>query len=229
MTDKTPEEIKAEEIVSVTKKGFNLADRLKNRGLRKATITLYLDEEKGAELGDALDIRNALGEVTGRNRTGIIGDIEGLKERRGKTKQDDADALAAIDAEIAELEARRDALIEELSKTALVVSIQAVPPVILKDSHRRARQHMGITEKNVPEDREDEYGQAQLATLMSVMITRIVDNSTGEVNEGIDYADSVALIDYLPPSQFDRLDEKLGTVQYTDAISRSIEGQEDFS
>lgn len=217
-----------EKIADITKKGFDLSARLQNRGLRKATITLYLDEEMGAELGDAYDVKNAMGVTTGRERTGIIGDLDALVAARDTPSPDGTVGPDLADS-IADLEAKRDAMIEELTKTGIVVSLRAVPPVIEEDCKRKARETLGIKEKGVPKDLSDEFTIAQTAHLMSVMIQRVTDNSTGQVNEGATYDDCVSMMEYLPKSQFARLDQKLGEVQFTDAISRSIEGQEDFS
>lgn len=218
--------LEAEKMVKTTKDGFDLSARLRNRGLRKATITLYLDEEKGVELGWAHDTVDTFGNVTGRAREGVVGELEALVESK-----DGVSAVQAknIDAKIAELEAKRDALIEELNKDALVIRMRAVPPVIQKDCRRKARASIGVKEKNVPDDMIEEYGLAHIAHLMSVMFQSITDTQSGETNAQTTYQDGVELIDYLPPGQFDRLNEKMGEVQYTDAISRTIEGQEDFS
>lgn len=228
MTTEAEQQEAIEKIANITKKGFDLSARLQNRGLRKATITLYLDEELGAELGDAYDVKNAMGITTGRERTGIIGDLDALIAARD-TPNPDGTAGPDLADSIASLEAKRDALIEELAKTGIVVSLRAVPPVIEEDCKRKARETLGLKEKGIPKDLSEEFTLAQTAHLMSVMIQRVTDNATGEVNEGATYDDCVSMMEYLPKSQFARLDQKLGELQFTDAISRSIEGQEDFS
>ncbi len=217
-----------EKIAAVTKKGFDLSARMKGRGLRRGTITLYLDEEKGAELGDAYDVKNAMGVFIRRERTGIIGDIDALIAARD-TPDPDGNVGPDLADSIASLEAKRDALIEEMTKTAVVVHMRAVPPVIEEDCKRKARETLGIKEKGVPKDLQEEFTLAQTAHLMAALIQRVVDNETGAVNEGIDYNEAVSMMEYLPKSQFARLDNKMGEIQFTDAISRSIEGQEDFS
>ena len=215
----------AERIASITKKGFDLEERLKNRGLRKATITLYLDEEKGVEIGWARDKKNELGAVVGREREGIFGEIDALEEKRRKADSEDK----SLDSEIAELETKRDEMLEELNKSAIVVNIRAVPPVIQKDCRRKTKATLGIETKNIPDDMAEEFDIASTAHLMAVLIQRVTDNATGGVNEGIDYAEAITMMGYLPPGQFYRLDAKMGEVQFTDAISQSIKGQEDFS
>lgn len=232
-------EQKMEEIAKVTKKGFDLKARLQNRGLRRGAITLYLDEELGAELGDVRILRDGFNNVIGKHRTGIIGQLDEAAEARDTiVKEFEAakvlDSKAKLDTKqldktIAELEAKRDEIVAELTRTGITIKMRAVPPIIEKDTHRLAKQTMGIEEKNIPEEKADEFNSIKTAHLMSRILQSVTDNQTGEVNEVLDYEDCVALMEQLPPSQFDRLDNKLGEVQFTDAISRSIESQEDFS
>jgi len=232
-------EEKMAEIAQVTKKGFDLKARLQGRGLRKATIVLYLDEELGADLGDVRDLRDGFNNVVGKHRTGIIGDLDEAMEARAVITKDFEAAKALdskakldtkeLDARIADLEVQRDKLVEELTRTGITIKMRAVPPVIQKDTHRLAKQTLGIDSKKIPEDKAEDFNFAVTAHLMSRIFQSVTDNETGEVNESLSYEDCIALMDLLPPGQFDRLDEKLGEVQFTDAISRSIESQEDFS
>ncbi len=83
----------AERIVSITKKGFDLKARLEGRGLRRATITLYLDEELGAELGRAEEIKNNLGMVTGLDQVGILGDLDKFSRARAAAIKQYDDAV----------------------------------------------------------------------------------------------------------------------------------------
>lgn len=244
------------EIAEMTKKGFDLQARLRGRGLRKATITLFLDEQKGPELGWAYNVENEFNQVVGRAREGVVGDIDRLQEelavKRDEWRIAQAAAEALVDKEqkaanaksvkdaidsaeetyasrYEELEARRVELLGELIGTAIVINMTAVPNVIQKDTRRRAKETIGITEKGVPDDRKAEFNLAQTAHLMTVMFKLVTDNETGDANDVLSYDDAIALMDYLPLGQFRRLDQMMGQVQFTDAISLSIEGQEDFS
>lgn len=238
--EQTPSEIR-----STVKRGFDVTARLKNRGLRKASITLYLDELLGLEIGTAEDVYDQFGNVTERRRAGIAGDIDALQFSIKNTQEantaaaDSAEVLgqeAPVPADTSDdierlevLEKKYDELVAELNKTALVIQMRAVPPVIEKDCRRRARDTVGITAKGVPEDVREEYNLAQVMHLMTVMFQKITDNESGESNDEFTYQDAVDLSDYLPPSQWIRLENKMAEVQYTDAISRNIEQQEDFS
>lgn len=250
----TEQQEAVEQIIGITKKGFDLTARLKGRGLRKATITLFLEDELGLELGWAYDARDQLGNVmlnqaTGkavRIRHGVEGDLDlaqielesilnptaaqKVAESTGLVTHDETETRRKdVVANIKKLEKRRDELTAELVKTGLTIQMRAVPPIIQKDTRRLARQTMGITEKSVPEDKQVDFNLCQLAHLMTFMFQTVTDNATGEVNEGIDYDDAVELMGQIPVGQYDRLNAVIGQVQFTDAISRSIEGQEDFS
>lgn len=254
-TEEMPPEVKAEvqKIAETTKRGFDLRARLKNRGLRKATITLFLEDEKGLELGWAYDKTDSAGLFLGRERQGVIGELDSAEELKVKITSDYQagveeakllstpvkelkEAKAAFESimemtngRIAELEKQREALMEELTQTGIVIKMRAIPPVIQKDCRRRAKLTLDIESKNIPDDMLVDFNDSYTAHLMSLMFQRITDNQTGEVNTETTYEDAVDLMSYLPEGQFKRLDLTMGKVQFTDAISRSIEGQEDFS
>jgi hypothetical protein len=241
-------------VQTLTKRGFDPKARLQNRGLRRATITLFLDEEKGVELGWAREIYNEFNQPVGMEHEGVLGELDlavRLRENRiaehEKALQEHAEAANAgkvtgtrakaapkldnadIDERIAELEAKRDELVKELERTGLTIKLRAVPPIIEKGTRRQAKVTLGINEKNIPDDKKEEFNIAAMAHLMAVMFQSVTDNESGEVNEETTYDDAIALMDYLPPGQWHRLDNQIGKVQFTDAISRVIESQEDFS
>jgi len=259
MTDETemPAEAKEalKEIAEVTKKGFSLQDRLKNRGLRRGSIRLFLDEETGDELGWTRDLIDQFGNATGhRDRSGVLGDLEVANESRAtfvlehekktasekvmggltaaekkKIKTTFESALEMMDGRVVELNTKREELTAKLNKTSIFLQIRAVPPKIQRDCRRKARATLEIKDKNVPEDMAEEFNASQSAHLMTVMVQSITDADSGAVNEGASYQDAMDLIDELPPGQFTRLDELIGRIQFTDSISESIEVQEDFS
>jgi hypothetical protein len=255
-TPELPAELqeKLEGIAQTTKKGFDLKARLEGRGLRKGTITLYLDEELGVDVGWAFDVERETPfgkrEFVRRERGGVIGQLDEVVTALSNAQKQYDDAMEGEDlsasdkkkltaafnsiregfeTRITELEEKKAELLERLTKTGITIKMRAVPPVIAKDCRRKAKATLGIETKNVPEDRMDEFKEVQAAHLMTVIFQRVIDNETGAVNETTTYEDGKALIDLLPPSQFDRLDFKMGEIQYMDAISREIENQEDFS
>ena len=239
-----------ERIVKVTKKNFDPRERLKRRGLRRATITLFLDEEIGEKLGRDYPITNSMDMVIGHDRTGVLGKLAELAEKREKLvaaheaeladrditqaaktklKKDHSNGLKALDSIIAATEERRDELIKQLTDTGITLKLRAVPPVIQKDCRRKAKQTLGITEKGIPEGFKAKFDNAEVAHLLASMVESITDNETGTTNDHFDYDDAVAHMEELPPGQWFRLDQKIGELQFTDGISRVIENQEDFS
>lgn len=247
----TPEQQdEIDKMVKTTKRGFDVKARLRNRGLRRGSITIYLNEEMGPELGWAYDKLDGFGNVVRREREGVIGEIDSAKNARedliaqrtarftAAGEEEDKDAAKALsvypdmlplEEKIADLEAKRDELIVELAKTAMHFELRAVPPIIQKDMRRRARQTLEIKEKDIPEGLTEEFNTAEAAHLMTVIIQSVKDNETGEVNTEVTYEDAIDMMGYIPPAQFARLDELMGKIQFTDAISREIESQEDFS
>ena len=224
-----------DKIAETTKKGFDLATRMKKRGLRKATITLFLEDEKGVELGWDRDFTDQFGNIIAPDREGIIGRLATLaidqaailatRDESGKKSK----APTGLEEEIATLTKQRDDLVVELTATAIVIRMRAVPPVIQKDTRRQAKVLLKLTEKAIPEDKMEEFNIAQTAYLMTVMFQSITDNETGDTNTSVSLDDAMVLMDWLPPGQLERLDQMMGQVQFTDSISRTIENQEDFS
>jgi hypothetical protein len=245
-TVELPDEISAElkDIEKTTKRGFDPKARMRNRGLRRGTITLFLDEELGPKLGWAHDLVNQLGEIVGRGREGKIGELEvaqntleaWLNGGRGAVETLKSMTKAAADkhhkelvAAVTALQAECDTLMAEMNASALIINMRAVPPVIQKDCRRKAKALLKIASKNVPDDLEEAFQEAQTAFLMTVIFQSVTDTESGGVNEETTYDDAIEYARYLPPGQFDRLDMAMGKIQFTDAISREIEGQEDFS
>lgn len=268
-------EIDSDEIERETSRGFSPRDRMQNRSLRSATITLFTDEEKGPLLGDARDVFAANGQFAGRAREGILGEIDLAEFEKAKAieamRQETIRAAGLkwmsenptglfdettvehpeyktpdIDKKIKALEKKRDALMEEMEATALTFSLRAVPPIIQKDCLRLAKKSQKARERNASldaddpkydeewaefdaDDKKEWFAQAQTAHLLTKMIQSVKDHESGGVNTVTTFEDAMDYIDFLPPGQFSRLDFKLGELQIKDAISRSIESQEDFS
>lgn len=205
----------SEDIIAEAKQGFDLETRLRNRGLREGEITLYTDEALGQKLGEARDVVNQWGAFVRRVQTGVLGEIDRLDPDQDATR-------------IAELEAERDEIIEELNRTSLTVKLRAVPPIIARDAKRRAKATLNIKGK-IGEDQEEEFNDAFTAHVLSDLIVSIRDNETGAENGKQTYQDCVALHDLLPASEYRRLDAKVAEIQYSDAVSEAITRDPDFS
>lgn len=196
-----------EEVIKQVKRGFSLKERLEKRGLRRVSVTLFLDENVGA------DHREVVEKIAALEKGVDTGDL----------------AEAGVAEEIKALNAMRLELEEALKRESLVVALRAVPPVIAKDCRRRARASVGVETKTVPDDKMEEFVQSYNAHLLSMTAQSVTDTASGEVNEGLSYEDAQALIDLLPSGQYDRLAGALNEVQFRDSFSKSIEAQEDFS
>lgn len=242
-----PLETEARELEKNAKRGFSLSDRLRNRGLRKASVVLFLDEELGEELGNSAEATDQFGNGLGRwEEEGVLGSLAALQrlkdamvaEHEQMSNEDEVLETkkripkldtSKVDSQIGELEKKRDEMVVRLAKTGITVKMRAVPPIIQKDCRRKAKVQLGIESKNVPEALQESFSEALSAHLMDVILQSVTDNETGEVNHDVSYDDAIELMGYLPPSQWARLEEAISKVQYTDAISQSIETQEDFS
>lgn len=196
-----------EQVIKEIKRGFSLKERLEKRGLRKAKITLFLDENAGAR------------------HLKVVGEIEALDAQ----EVSEPGELVFFEEKRAELVAKRDDYEKQLHKDALIVSMRAVPPVIAKDCRRLARQSVGIEEKGIPDDKAEDFLNSYYAHLLSFTVQSIEDTASGEVNEGLSYEDAIGLAENLPSGQYARLRAAADEVQFRDAFSQTVEAQEDFS
>lgn len=201
-----------EQVIKEIKRGFSLKDRLEKRGLRKAKITLFLDENAGAR------------------HLKVVGEIEALDAQIKEAREvSEPGELVFLEEKRAELVAKRDDYEKQLHKDALIVSMRAVPPVIAKDCRRLARQSVGIEEKGIPDDKAEDFLNSYYAHLLSFTVQSIEDTASGEVNEGLSYEDAIGLAENLPSGQYARLRAAADEVQFRDAFSQTVEAQEDFS
>lgn len=241
-----PDEVKAEieGIAEEEKKTFNLKDRLHNRRARNETVTVYTDEVTGDELGGARDVRGQLGQVIGRRRWGVLGDIDLLKseieiqqavitsapEEANDTREK---AQAVIDEKLAEIEVLKDKarpLIRTLNQSGLTFRLRSLPPVIKKDAKRQARKSLGITKKGLPEGvTEEDLGERTVAHLFVASVIDYTDHESGQVIPSIDLDGAIELQGHLPEGQWDKIDEAIGSLQYKSAIGDAVTDDADFS
>ncbi|MET4703110.1 hypothetical protein [Frigoribacterium sp. UYMn621] len=215
----------AEEIaatVTEAKGSFDLKARLMKRGLREKRITLYTDEVAGEELGYAKDIpRVVLGSIVGneREREGVLGEIDTLEN---------ADSLdAEQENTLVTLKVRANELRSALESTAITVDLRAVPPIIAEDARRKAKRELNLKGPGPFED--ENWPAVSMAKLLQVVITGLTDHATGETTKLISFDDAKALKDFLPASEYLRLDLAIGAIQFKTAIDESVTGSADFS
>lgn len=209
-----------DETVANARKSFDLKERLQGLGLRTGEITIYTDEVSGEELGYARDILspNTLGikVVVGRDRRGVLGQIDELDEKSETYAQD-----------LERLSERRDELVTKIKESALTFGIRAVPPVIAKSHERQARKQLGINGKPSDEERSN-VTEVQFALLFADTITSVVDADGADAGR-LDYDAAKSLADYLPRAQLERLRDKVIDVQFNDMIDESVTSDADFS
>jgi hypothetical protein len=201
--------------------------------LRERKVTVYRNQKAAEELGGFEDKQTLLG-TTQRERWGLLGKLDERRTAKIELEKDNEDGR--FDASIQILADEIDALIEEiapvaeaLKASALTLELRAVPPVILKDTRRRARKELGIKGKNIPEDRMEEYEDLQQAELLSDMLVSVVDGRGRKPSRQPDVAWALKLRQRLHESEYGRIDRLVGEIQYRGAVANSIAESGDFS
>lgn len=198
-----------EGVVAEAKKSFNMVDRIKGRDMRVDSVTIYLDEPTGTALGGARDIKNAFQVVTGRDRWGVLGEI---------------DAAIAEDpaADVTELRNEAVELTKKLQESALTYHLHAVPDFIVKAARRSAKKAAGPRAQN-----SEDYDDILYAHLIAAMIRKVVD-ADGAESGGVDFEGATVIQEYAPPHEYLRLLAKVNEVQFKQAVSDQVTGSADF-
>lgn len=227
MSQDTPEaEAQVEQVAQEVKKNFSLRERLENRGLRRVTTTVFLDENLGARHKAAAE----------RVST-IEAAIEAAEEERKMAESvwnetvaaEASQKIAALHSDLSPALKEVDDILKSLKRESLTIALRAVPAKIAKDCRRRAKVSCDISGKDIPEDRMEDYVQSYNAHLLNLTVVSVTDNATEAVNDGLSYQDAVDLIEMLPPGQYQRLAGIVNEIQFRDAFSEALEVQEDFS
>ncbi|MFF2388957.1 hypothetical protein [Agromyces sp. NPDC058104] len=211
---KTEQEI--EEIVTESRDGYSLADRLRNRKLRQGSITVYTDELGGEALADAeaeVDrIRRAAREAIVDPETHeVIVPAVALDEK----------ALSQAEDVVKELEAQLDG-------SAISLKWQAVPPIVEQmNSKKAARKFMGSKGKIDPIDEPDVKRVAR-SGLLAKAVTRWRDHQEDRTFESMSFEEAEALQHLLPRQQWDRLWSAFSETQFTNAIAYAATDNADF-
>lgn len=225
-----------EQIQDEAREGFSLRDRLAGVSQRRKTVTIYTDSAVGAELGSAEDQTDGLGLKTGRRvRKGLLGEMDALTERieielaRAGT---DKEAVAAVQADFDKAEAalkrKIKAAQKKLNETAMVFTLQALPDIIVRDARRKARKELGIKNKNIPEDKQEDYSLEYTAQVVAASVATWVDNLDGKTHTGLTVEQARDLRDLLPFGQFARLDHAVYELSFEAAIGNQATDSADF-
>ncbi|MBG6106639.1 hypothetical protein [Frigoribacterium sp. CG_9.8] len=248
------EEIIEEAKASFIESG-SLIDNIKNRDMRTVKIDLGYDEVNSEKL---IGIEAALGQLRNildqaeRNGSGV----DELKKVVAKLKRDikkaNAEDAGEIQDQIEEGErqiSERIALLEQMAplrakqiemdmaadevralvnKESLSIELRAIPYKIARGAARRARKTLGLTEKGIPEDRQDEFEEQQLLELAFDMVGRFRDNRNGRSGTKLSLEEIETIRDFMPISQSSKFFAAVNDLQFRNAISESAIAQADF-
>lgn len=228
-----------EGIQEEARKTFDMRARLAGATRRHKEVTVYTDDTAGAELGGVSD--EMAGEYkTGRKiRTGLIGQLDELRERTDQkialldeeaADYDDkvAEITSALAAETAEITDGIGVLREKMHKTSMTFTLQALPDIVVRDMRRKSKAALDITGKGIPEGREEEYALEYTAQMLSASVGRWVDNAEGDTYRELTVEQAKDLRDFLPPGQFPRLDRAMVELSIEVQISNQATDSADF-
>ncbi|MGN6324494.1 hypothetical protein [Pseudolysinimonas sp.] len=244
-----------EELIEDAKGSFSLLDTIKNRAMRSAKLDLGYDEVNSdkliaveaaiAQLNTVLDraAQNAsdLDEYEKRVRSFKAKLKKGTPEERAelepqlaKLEQEVADKknllveLKPLQDKAAEMAKEADKLRADVAAQSLSVELRALPTTIAKGATRRARKVLGISQKGIPEDREQEFADEQIAQIAYDQVVRWRDNRSGEEGTKLDIEVIRAIRDFMPLSQSAKFFATVDDLQFKNAISESVIAQSDF-
>lgn len=233
----------------------SLIDRIKNRKMRTVKLDLGYDEVNSEKLAVAQTALDSMQELVERGDKNIAKAVE-WKKARAALKHDlktanpeeageieekieslsaQIDATAGIAKQLDSIRGNLEALSKEIDETtalvradSLSVELRALPYTIARGAARRARKHLGITEKGIPEDRQDEFADRQLMELAYDQVVRWRDNKTGDEGTKLDMSVIEALRDFLPLSQSGKFFAAVDDLQFRNSISEAAIKQTDF-
>lgn len=230
----------SEEIIQEVEDDFDLGELLDGRSHADSSLRLYTDEKTGKELGGTETSTNQFGIAVSTRRWGVLGEIDGLREviERAESaieSMDDSDAKALLEADleeakgkVVELGKKAGPLLEKMDKSAIDLSIQSLPPVIIKDCRRRARAALEIKGK-VSEADQERYLEQFNAEILVACVSAYTLVGNGKTTQGLDIEMAKKLYDKLPPSEVARLDAKVDEIVYKSAIAQGVGRNPDFS
>lgn len=196
------------ETADEARKQFSLEDRLKNRGLRTKKITVFSDEASGEALQTIESALDAL-------EAGILTLDDGPdKDAQQKTHDD--------------LAGQADEIRAELLKTSFSFELRALPPVILKGVQRKTRKTLGITDKSIPAEREEDYNDAFRLQLIADQAVRFVDREDPGRTSLPTVQELAAMRDFLPMNQWAKVWLAADDIQFRNVISESAVESADF-
>jgi len=203
-----------EDIATEARATFDFDDAIQGVTYRDGVQKVYRDSKTAQLIGHAIDLKNNLGQVVGRERKGLLGQI---------------DAALAEDAEadVSDLREELSGLMLKLELSALTFHIVAVPSMIEKVQKSKARKQFAIKGGNVPDEVLQNFADKYTALMFAACISKVV-NADGAATGQLTVAQAEDLVSYLHPSEFKKLDAKLNEVQFEQAVSSQAVLDADF-
>jgi len=215
-----------EEFVDEVKGSFDLSAKLRGRPMRTGAVVVYTDEVTAERIQT---IEAALQQLTdmpaGFKSIADAARNMGLEEVADNLDKIVTSGIHDID-EYNKLEEEKAELVEVLKQSALKIELQAIPKIVLKDCRRQAKKHLGI-KGNIPEERIEEFSDVHTAIALTKAVTSTRD-AEGHVNTTLTIDAARDLFDYLPDSEWSKIDQALADLGYRDVISGAITDDPDF-
>ena len=225
------ESIKEEE-----RESYDLAERLAGTRNRTITVTVYTDEEAGAELGGVEDVRGFGGVVIDRRRWGLLGELEVLQETgkflKGlseRTPVQDRE-LERIAGEITRISEEYPKIMARLNATAYTFELQSLNKDEMLKVGKEARLSAGIKGNNkVPAKLEDKVAKAGTDILLQKSVKRWADHSAKLAFTELTREQAAVFREMLPATEYERLDKAITDLSIQRQIAESITDTPDFS
>lgn len=255
MSDAPEEEVDVEAVAEEAKESFTLIDSIKNRDMRTLKLDLGYDEVNSEKLIQVEDALAQLHEILDKAEANA-GGLPELKKVLAKLKRDiknanaeDAGALAVqigeteyqiqerenllegiapLQEKLKEMEASAEEVRAQVNKESLSVELRAIPYKIARGSARRARKALGITDKGIPEDLEEDFAERQMVELAYDQVVRFRDNKAGVSGTKLTIEQIETIRDFMPMSQSGKFFTAVNDLQYKNAISETAIAQADF-
>lgn len=184
-----------------------LRDRIKNRGRRTKRFTVAYDELAGEGVTALEAVLDTLTPVVQKATSDI--------QEQAKQKY-------------AEVEAELETARAEMLKSALTFQLQALPSLIVKDVRRKTRAALGITEKGIPEGREDDFNDRFLLEMIAAQTVSFIDHGEDRAYGTVDIETLQTLEDELPPLQWGKIVTAANDLQFRNVISEAAIQSADF-
>lgn len=217
-------------IVNDARESFDLGDFLRGRSVRTKTVRVFTDEVTAEERGGYEQYEETLssGLTVPRVRSwGLVASLADVQEQLEKLDSKTTKQARELKAKAATIEAEIEALTAKLIESSLVLELKSVPKVIKKDAYRAAKQTLGIHGK-VREERISEVLEEQSAQMLVRTVVSITRELDGAVNKGVTIEGARSLIDQLPDSEWDKIDETLKKLLVERTIADQVVADADF-